>query len=386
MYDFDTIQDRKNTGCIKHDLWKEVGKNKNTIPLWIADMDFQTAPEITQALIDRAQKGIFGYSMPDEQYYNAVINWYKRKFDYSINKEYILTSPGIVFALNNIIRALTNEGDSILIQRPVYYPFSNAINQNNRKLINNPLVYKGNKYSINFEDFEQKIVDNNVKLFILCSPHNPVCRVWTKEELTKIAEICIKHNVLIIADEIHADFIHKGTHTMFPTLSKEVENICITCTSPSKTFNIAGLQISNVLISNKEIREKVKKEFTRSGYGEPNVFGLIAVVAAYEKGEQWLQEMLTYIRSNFAKLNTYLEKNLPKIKMIEPQGTYLAWLDFSEYNFTEAKLEEVITNANLWLDAGTMFGPEGKNFQRINVACSWSILEKALENLAKALL
>ncbi len=386
MYNFDKVIDRRGTSCIKHDGYKMFDKSEDMISLWVADMDFETAPEIVEALKERCTHGIFGYSMPDKEYFNAVYGWYKNRFNYEIKEDWLVTSPGIVFALNNIIRALTNEGDAIIIQRPVYYPFSNAINQNNRKLINSPLVYTDNKYSIDMCDFEKQIVDNNVKMFILCSPHNPVCRVWSQEELTQMGDICVKHGVVVVADEIHSDFVHKGKHVMFPAIKPAFENICVTCTSPSKTFNIAGLQISNLFISNKEMREKVETAFKTSGYGEPNIFGLTAVKAAYTKGEPWMEAMLTYIRSNIENMKEYLAAHLPKVVMVETEGTYLVWLDFSAYGFTEDELEALIQKkAKLWLDGGTMFGPEGLGFQRVNMACSWSVLEKALDNLKSVL-
>ncbi len=386
MYNFENVIDRKGTSCIKHDGYKMFEKSEDLISLWVADMDFETAPEIVEALKARCEHGIFGYSMADKEYFNAVYGWYKNRFNYEIKEEWLVTSPGIVFALNNIIRALTNEGDGILIQRPVYYPFSNAINQNKRTLVNAPLTYKNNTYSIDFTEFEKQIVDNKVKMFILCSPHNPVSRVWTKEELTSMGDICLKHGVIIVADEIHSDFVHKGKHIMFPSLKKEFEDICITCTSPSKTFNLAGLQISNLFIANKEMKEKVETAFTVSGYGEPNIFGLTAVKAAYTKGEPWMEAMLTYVRSNIEKMREYLAAHLPKVVMVETEGTYLVWLDFSAYGFTEEELENIVQNkAKLWLDGGTMFGEEGLGFQRVNMTSSWSVLEKALENLKAAL-
>ncbi len=386
MYNFDKVIDRRGTSCIKHDGYKMFEKAEDMISLWVADMDFETAPEIVDALKKRCEHSIFGYSMADKEYFDAVYGWYKNRFNYEIKEDWLVTSPGIVFALNNIIRALTNEGDAILIQRPVYYPFSNAINQNNRKLVNAPLTYKDNKYSIDMCEFEKQIVDNKVKMFILCSPHNPVSRVWTKEELTTMGDICVKHNVIVVADEIHSDFVHKRKHIMFPSLKKEFEDICVTCTSPSKTFNLAGLQISNLFIANKEMKEKVENAFSVSGYGEPNIFGLTAVKAAYTKGEPWMEAMLAYVRSNIEKMKEYLAAHLPKVVMIETEGTYLVWLDFSAYGFTEEELEELIQNkAKLWLDGGTMFGPEGVGFQRVNMTSSWSVLEKALDNLKAVL-
>jgi len=385
MYDFDKVIERRGSACIKHDGYAHRGKSEDMVSLWVADMDFETAPAICAALKKRCDHGIYGYTMADDAYFEAVQGWYQRRFNYSVQKDWIVNSPGIVFALNCAIRSFTKTGDAVLIQRPVYYPFSMAIEGNGRTLINSPLVYKDNAYTINFTDFEHQIVSNKVKLFILCNPHNPVGRVWTRDELTAMGDICLKHNVTVIADEIHSDFVHKGTHIMFASIKPEFEQIAVTCTSPSKTFNLAGLQISNMFIANEALREAFKTEMSTTGYGEPNIFGLTAVKAAYTEGEDWLEALLVYIRQNAQRINQYLAEHLPKVRMIELEGTYLVWLDFSAYALSEDELENRIQNkAKLWLDGGTMFGPEGVQFQRVNIACPWSILEKALANLKAA--
>lgn len=298
MYDFDKEINRKNTACIKHDGYKDFGKNPDMIPLWVADMDFKTAPQINDALKKRCEHGIYGYSMADDEYYKAVQQWYKNRHNYFVPKEYIINSPGVVFALNCAVRAFTQPNDAIIIQRPVYYPFGTAITENNRKIINNPLVYKNHAYTIDFDDFEQKIIDNTVKMFILCNPHNPVGRVWTKEELTRLGNICLKHNVIVIADEIHSDFIHKGKHIVFASLKPEFEDISVTCTSPSKSFNLAGLQISNIFIANNALRDAFRAQIRIAGYEEPNVFALTAVKAAYNESQDWFAELLAYIQQN----------------------------------------------------------------------------------------
>lgn len=385
-YDFDIIIDRKNTNSIKYDFEREKLMPKDILPLWVADMDFKTAPAIINRLKNTVEYGIYGYSDSKEDYYIAVSNWYEKHFGYKIKKSWIVKTPGVVFAIAMAIRALTNVGDGVLIQNPVYYPFSDVIRENERVLVNNSLVRNGNKYEIDFEDFEKKIIENNVKLFILCSPHNPVGRVWKKWELKKLGDICIKHNVYVLSDEIHSDFVYPGyKHTMFNTLSEAYEKISITCTAPSKSFNLAGLQISNIIIPNIEIRKKIKKEIAKVGYSSVGIMGIVVCQAAYEEGEEWLNELKQYIYSNLGYLRNYLEDNIPEIELVEPEGTYLVWLDCSKLGISGKKLEEfIIHKAGLWLDVGYIFGKEGDNYIRVNIACPKSILDKALNRLEKA--
>ena len=385
-YEFDNIIDRKNTNSIKYDFAREKLMPKDILPLWVADMDFKTAPAIVNRLKNTVEHGIYGYSDSKEDYYVAVSNWYEKHFGYKIKKSWIVKTPGVVFAIAMAIRALTNIGDGVLIQNPVYYPFSDVIRENERVLVNNSLVRNGNKYEIDFEDFEKKIIENNVKLFILCSPHNPVGRVWKEWELKKLGDICIKHNVYVVSDEIHSDFEYPGyKHTMFNTLSEAYEKISITCTAPSKSFNLAGLQISNIIIPNTEIRKKIKKEIAKIGYSSVGIMGIVACQAAYEEGEEWLNELKQYIYSNLGFLRKYLEENIPEIEMVEPEGTYLVWLDCSKLGISGKKLEEfIIHKAGLWLDVGHIFGKEGDNYIRVNIACPKSILNKALNQLEKA--
>lgn len=385
-YDFDIIIDRKNTNSIKYDFAREKLIPKDILPLWVADMDFKTAPAIINRLKNTVEYGIYGYIDSKEDYYIAVSNWYEKHFGYKIKKSWIVKTPGVVFAIAMVIRALTNVGDGVLIQNPVYYPFSDVIRENERVLVNNSLVRNGNKYEIDFEDFERKIIENNVKLFILCSPHNPVGRVWKKWELKKLGDICIKHNVYVLSDEIHSDFVYPGyKHTMFNTLSEAYEKISITCTAPSKSFNLAGVQISNIIIPNIEIRKKIKKEIAKVGYSSVGIMGIVACQAAYEEGEEWLNELKQYIYSNLGYLRNYLEDNIPEIELVEPEGTYLVWLDCSKLGISGKKLEEfIIHKAGLWLDVGYIFGKEGDNYIRVNIACPKSILDKALNRLEKA--
>ncbi|MDF2539279.1 MAG: aminotransferase [Herbinix sp.] len=385
-HNFDEIINRTGTNSIKYDFAIERGKPEDTLPLWVADMDFQTAPSVTEALMKAVQHGIFGYSESKSGYFNTLYEWFKDHFDWRVEPEWLVKTPGVVYAIATVVRALTQEGDAVLIQRPVYYPFSEAIIANNRKLVNNALIYENGAYHIDFEDFEDKILKHKVKLFILCSPHNPVGRVWTREELNRIGTLCIKHHVIVISDEIHADFTYQGhKHTIFGSISDDFLNNSIICTAPSKTFNLAGLQVSNIFIADKGIRSKIRDEIRRSGYSQLNIMGLIACQAAYAGGGLWLEELKRYLEDNLGFVRAFITKHLPKVKLVEPQGTYLIWLDFGALNLTEDELDDLIVKkAKLWLDHGTMFGNEGRGFQRVNIACPRSILEKAFHQLAVA--
>lgn len=384
---FDHIIDRHNTGCIKYDFVKEYQYPDDILPLWIADMDFQSPPEVTEALCKLTKHGIYGYTGIKESYFCAVSNWFFSRFSWHIEKDWLLHTPGVVFALSIAVRTFTEEGDAILIQRPVYHPFTHVVETNKRKIVNNPLLCQNGKYEIDFEDFEKKIIDHKIKLFILCSPHNPVGRVWTKEELTHLGNICLKHNVLVLSDEIHCDFTYPGfSHTIFASISKEFADHCIICTAPSKTFNLAGLQISNIFIPNPDLRVQFQQALDEVHFGTPNLFGITACEAAYCHGEKWLEELKTYLSSNLSYVRNFLKKYLPMLHLIEPEGTYLLWIDFSELGLSEEELENLIVHkAKLWLDAGTMFGEEGKQFERINIACPRQTLEQAMERLKCAL-
>ncbi|NMB14689.1 MAG: pyridoxal phosphate-dependent aminotransferase [Gallicola sp.] len=382
-YNFDEIIDRKGTNCLKYDFASERGKPEGVLPLWIADMDFKAPDIVLERLSEIVNHGIFGYSDSKEDYFLVLKNWFEKKFGWKVKEEWLVKTPGIVFAIAAAIHAFTKEGDAVLIQQPVYYPFSETILDNKRKLVNSPLKRTGDRYEIDFEDFEEKIIQEQVKLFIFCSPHNPVGRVWEKDELKRIGEICLKHGVIVVSDEIHSDFVYPGhQHTVFASLSKEISDITITCTAPSKTFNIAGLQISNIFIENPVLREKVKKAIAQTGYSQVNQIGLAACQAAYEGGEEWLEELKEYLAGNIEYTRAFLKEHLPKITLIEPEGTYLLWLDFKAYNLTEEEREELIVKkAGLWLDSGSMFGPDGEGYERINIACPRKTLEKALWQL-----
>ena len=281
------------------------------------------------------------------------------------------------------VKAFTNEGDSVIIQQPVYYPFKETIEDNNRVVVNNSLKNVNGHYEIDFEDFERKVKENNVKLFILCSPHNPVGRVWKKWELEKLGDICVENNVTVVSDEIHSDFVYPGNkHTAFANIKEEFQNITVTCTSPSKTFNLAGLQVSNIIIPNDKLRKKFRKQISAAGYSQVNALGLVACESAYRNGRQWLDSLKEYLIENINFVRDYLEENIPSVKLIEPEGTYLIWLDFGELGLENEELEDLIINkSGLWLDSGAIFGEDGKGYQRINVACPRKTLEQALNQL-----
>ena len=386
-YNFDEIIERKDTDSLKYDFAARRGKPEGLLSLWVADMDFRAPQCVIDALTEKSAHGIFGYSESREDYVEVLQSWFSRRFNWQIQPEWLVKTPGVVFAICAVIRALTQKDDAVLIQQPVYYPFTESINVNHRTLAVNELNFDGSGYTIDYEDFEQKIVQHNVKLFILCNPHNPVGRVWTREELVRMGDICVKHGVTVISDEIHADFVYPGhNHTVFASLKPEFEDITITCTAPTKTFNLAGLQISNIFVSNRTMRSRIRQEINRYGYSQLNVMGLVACKAAYTEGEDWLEALKGYLAENLKLLRSFLEANIPQIKLVEPQGTYLVWLDCTSLGLSDKALDELIIHrAKLWLDAGTMFGQGGSGFQRINIACPRSLLQQAFEQLARGL-
>ncbi len=386
-YDFDKLINRKNTNSLKYDFAIERKRPEDAIPLWVADMDFATLDEVKNALIEKANYGVFGYSEPKERYFNALNNWFKVNHSWDIDTSKVVLACGVVLAIAATIRALTKENDAVLICQPVYYPFEETIKVNNRKLVVSELKNINNHYEVDFNDFEKKIVENDVKLFILCNPHNPVGRVWTREELERIGDICLKHNVFVISDEIHADFTYEGhKHIVFATVKKEFENNCIVCTAPTKTFNLAGLHISNIYIPNDDVRRKYKLEMAKIGYSQSNVMGIIACQAAYESGALWLKELKQYLKSNLDFVRDYINNNLKDLSLIEPEGTYLLWLDCRKLNLSDRELHDLINNkAKVWVDDGYVFGEGGSGFIRINIACPKQTLYKALENIRKVL-
>lgn len=384
---FDRVIERKHTGCLKYDFAKQQGMPEDLLPLWVADMDFETSSYIQDALLERIKHGIFGYSRPADSYFESVSNWMRERHHWGVKREWIVQTPGVVFALATSVKAYTQPGDAVLIQQPVYYPFSEVIKDAGRRVVSNTL-YLGDddRYHIDFDDFEKKIVDEQVRLFFLCSPHNPVARVWTKEELERLGDICVKHQVIVVSDEIHHDFVFQGEHTVFASVKKEFEDQCIICTAPSKTFNLASMMLSNIFIPNHRLRRKFKKEVNAVGLCELGVLGMVACEAAYAKGGEWYDAMMSYVADNIAFTKQYVEEKLPGVHMIDHEGTYLVWLDFRGVGLDAEALDKlIIQKAKLWLDSGEIFGESGKGFQRVNVACSRATLAEALERIKNAL-
>lgn len=381
--DFDIVIERKNTRSLKYDFAVNYGMPEDLLPLWVADMDFKTSSYIEDALVERAKEGVFGYSEVQTPYFEIVRDWMVKHHHWRPEESWLVKTPGVVTALAMAVKAYTEPGDAVLIQLPVYYPFSEVITDNGRRVVSNTL-YRGedNRYHIDFEDFERQIVEHKIKLFFLCSPHNPVGRVWTAEELIRLGDICLAHGVIVVSDEIHHDFIFQGSHSVFAGLKKEYEDISIICTSPSKTFNLATMVMSNIFIPNRDLRKRFRKQLDAAGISQLGVMGLVACETAYSKGEEWYQAMLSYVRGNIEFVKDYVEKNLPGVTMTEHEGTYLVWLDFTGTGLSVEELDDLIIHkAKLWLDSGKIFGECGSGFQRINVTCPRSVLKEAMDRI-----
>ena len=385
-YNFDQVINRWNTNCEKYDMITEKGYPQDMIPLWVADMDFAAPDCVKDAMRQVVERGIFGYSHCMDRYYDAVSGWFSRRYGWKIDRSWVIQTPGVVTALSAAVRVATQPGDAVLIQPPVYHQFFNVINRNGRRVVENPLRYENGGYSMDFADMEQKIRENSIKLFILCSPHNPTCRVWTPEELRQVGAICKKYGVTVMADEIYCDFFSPGyTHTPFAIACPELTDNLIVSTSPSKSFNTAGLQISNIIVPGDALRARFQTEIGIVGYNNCNYMGLIACQAAYEGGEAWLEECKAYIWENACYVRDFLQRNLPAIHVIEPQGTYLMWLDCSGLGLTAGELEDLLLGkAHLWPDIGTKFGERSGLFIRMALACPRSVLEEAMARLEKA--
>ena len=388
IYDFETLVSRKNTGSGK---WDEMTKEhpnlpENVAPLSVADMELKNPPEIVEGLKKYIDTHILGYTGPTEEYFDAVCGWMKRRNDWNIKKEEIVSTHGVVTVLAVSVLAYTDPGDGVITMPPVYYPFRMTIEHNNRKNVECPLINTNETYTIDFDLFEKLCAEEKNKMFIFCNPHNPVGRVWTKEELTAIGDLCVQYGVTVVSDEIHGDFIFKGGHQVFTAIKKEYEDITITCTAPSKTFNLASMMMSNIFIPNPELRAKFRKQLDAAGTSQLGVMGLVACETAYNKGEEWYEAMLSYVKANAEFTRQYVEEQLPGVKMIDLEGTYLVWLDFRETGLSVDELEVLIINkAKLWLDSGKIFGDCGRGFQRINIACPRATLTEALERIRDAM-
>ncbi|MEM3473766.1 MAG: MalY/PatB family protein, partial [archaeon] len=392
-YNFDEVVERRNTGSFKWDGVELVFGSSDVLPMWVADMDFKVAKPITDALRKRTEHEVYGYTMVPDSLVQAVVDRVKRKYNWEISPEWLIFTPGVVPALYTAVKAFSSPGDSVLIQEPVYYPFFHAIRDNGAHIVSSDLKLVNGRYQVDFEDLESKFklqpglipTSPRIKAMIMSNPHNPVGRVFTKEELIKIGEIAIKNDAVIISDEIHCEIVYKGNkHTPFASISKEFSERSVTCMSASKTFNLAGLETSVVIIPNKKLRDRFIEAKGRM-YSTPNAFGLVAMEAAFRYGDEWLEQLLEYLEGNLNFLVDYVEKRIPKVKVIKPEGTYLAWLDFRELGMDGPTLGKFLREkAKVGLDDGYFFGKSGEGFARLNFACPRSILEEGLRRIEKA--
>jgi len=386
-YSFDRVIDRYGTGCEKWDMCARIFGGDNLLPLWVADMDFQSPPEVIKALTDRAAHGIFGYTAYTDSAYNSVIQWFTTRHNWQIDKEWIIYSPGVVPALSLLVQSLTEPGDGIIIQRPVYHPFMHVVEGNGRVLLNSPLTENGEgRFVMDFDDLRDKAYDPSAKMMLLCSPHNPPGRVWDRDELETLINICAERDILIVSDEIHCDLTHKGiTHTPLPLVKPEYSHRIITCTSPSKTFNLAGLQISNIIIPEETLRKKFRKALMKNGMIDPNCFAAVAMEAAYTHGAQWLDELMDYVRENLEYMKSVLNSYLPDVRVIDPEGTYLVWTDFRCFGLDYKELLRIfVEEAKVAPGQGNIYGQEGEGFMRFNLACPRTTLQDGLERICAA--
>lgn len=383
-YDFDKVIDRNNTGSVKWGLLHDVFGSSDLHPMWVADMDFSPPAEVTNAIRKRLEHEIFGYTFVPSSVGKAIQAWVKTRHHWEIRQAWITYSSGVVPTISTAVRAFTSVGDKVMLQSPVYTPFFSMVEKNERVVVNSPLKNVNNRYEIDFEDFEAKLKEG-VKLFILCNPHNPSGRVWKKEELLQIGELCKKYNCLILADEIHSDLVFEGnTHVPIASL-EDFADFVVTCIAPSKTFNLAGLQASAVITSNQKHRELFQNEQQKQGFHTLNTFGIVGMEAAYLYGETWLTEALAYIAENIRYVQEFLEAELPQIKMMQPEGTYLIWMDCRELELSDDDLKKVlIEKGKIGLEPGPKYGAGGEGFVRMNVACSKEHVVEGLERLKAA--
>ena len=378
-YNFDEIIPRRNTNSVKWDL----AANDNILPMWVADMDFRTAPPVIDAFIRRAQHGIFGYTTVPDAYYGAVTGWFERRYHFAILKEWILYTTGVVPAISAVIKALTVPGDQVIVQTPVYNCFFSSIRNDRCETVANELIYKDGVYSIDFDDFEKKASDPKAKVFLLCNPHNPAGRVWTREELTRLGEICLKNQLIVISDEIHCDFVYAGhQHIPFASISEAFLQNSVTCTAPSKTFNLAGIKVANIIAADKIIRQKIDKALNVNEICEISPFAVDAVIAAYNESEDWLEELKNYLYNNYLYLKNFFNEKLPAIKVLPLEATYLVWMDFSAMGQSSHEISEtLLKKENLWVNEGTIYGANGEGFIRLNIACPKQLLQEGLSKI-----
>lgn len=375
-YDFDEIIPRRNTRSYK---WDSAADN-DVLPLWVADMDFRTAPAVVKALERRVKHGIFGYVKVPDEYYQAVTNWFAQRHGWQFQKEWMIYTSGVVPALSAIIKALTEPGDDIVVQTPVYNCFFSSIRNNGCRIVSNPLIYDGRTYRMDFEDLETKTADPNVKAMLLCNPHNPAGRVWTRDELIRLGEICRRNHVTVISDEIHCELVFPG-HTYLPFASISDQHLwnSVTCISPSKSFNMAGLQIANIIARDDALRQRIDRAININEVCDVNPFGVEATIAAYNQGEEWLMQLIGYLHGNYETLCEFFGKYLPQIAVTELEGTYLVWTDCRKLGLSSDVLQSrLLAEAGVWLNSGTMYGAEGEGFMRWNIACPRSVLVQAM--------
>ena len=382
-YNFDELVPRRGSNSYK---WDSAG-SEEVLPMWVADMDFRTAPAVVEALRKRVEHGIFGYVKVPTAYYDAIGDWFKRRHSWRVEKDWILFTTGVVPALSAIIKALTHPGDKVLVQAPVYNCFFSSIRNDECEMVANPLIYRNGAYSIDFDDLEKKAADPRVKLLLLCNPHNPAGRVWTRQELTRIGEICLRNDVFVVADEIHCELVYPGhQYIPFASISEDFLHSSVTCTSPSKTFNLAGLQVANIFAANPAVRKKIDKALNVNEVCEINPFAVEALIAAYNEGEEWLEELRQYLLGNYNYLKRFFEEQLPQFPVLALEGTYLVWVDCSVLKQSSEEIVKMLLEKEmLWVNEGSMYGEAGEGFIRINIACPRQLLIEGLNRIARAL-
>lgn len=382
-YDFDEPVDRTNTNCIKYDARKMFFGKEELLPLWVADMDFRTPDFIVEAIKKRAEHEVFGYTFRAESYNQSIVNWLKRRHNWEIKPEWISFSPGVVAGLTFAIEAFSNPGDGVILQPPVYFPFFDSVKGTGREMIENPLRIENGRYYFDLEDLKTKIT-SKTKLLLLSNPHNPGGMAWNKDELSELAQICLENKILIISDEIHSDLIFTGfKHTPLAAISDQVAQNCVICMAPSKTFNTAGLTTSFLVIPNKRHLAAYERVMRLPHLHMGNIFGTVALEAAYTHGDQWLTELMSYLQENYALLEKFFQENLPQVKVMRPEATYLIWIDFSAFGLSDEDLNKKLIDGGVGLNRGVQFGKQGSGFMRLNIGCTRAVLQEALERIRR---
>ncbi|MDR0397399.1 MAG: pyridoxal phosphate-dependent aminotransferase [Oscillospiraceae bacterium] len=382
---FDRVIDRRGTNSLKHDGMAERGMPDGVLPFWVADMDFEAPAEAVLAATRAAAHGVYGYSIPGRGYYEAVTDWQKERFGWDVDRDWIISTPGVVFMVASAVRALSEPGDAVMIQKPVYAVFEPVLKANGRKVVSSDLRLVNGRYEIDFDDFAKTLSESRAKIFLLCHPHNPVGRVWTRGEMKRMGEICAEHGALVISDEIHEDFVYgEKRHIPFASVDPAFAPITVTCTAPSKTFNLAGLQASNAFVSNPELRKRIQKALDACDIGL-NPIAIAAAEAAYRHGARWLEGLKAYLLGNYGAVRAAFENDLPAIKPLEMEATYLAWLDCSGLGLTHPELVKAFAEkARVWLNDGATFGANGSGFMRMNLACPRATLNEGLKRIVGA--